>query len=406
MIVGNNTRIQKNSLPVGNSQALLKLSCPNGNAIMDIFNATVKECYRSFTKKDLHSDAFKEEVLAAQLEKARIKFGAAIADLFQIEYEAKNPTLSFLFAQVTNAIIEKTFHHGACHGQAAYSLIEFCKKSIFNVSLVNSVTGSEETSHWYLLLFDKFTFKALATQRSTHPVCFTFKPDDFNKEWIFFDSWSNQLCQWNNFKPENSYTNAIKKAPQRTFKPLIHLFKNEADLLENIIWCLTEYETRLEKLRLNTKNTSEKISNLFTTTDEKFQTEIELLSDSSQCLEKMFLTIEDYKREFTEALKLHKPQIMVNDNSKNVKKEELLALTSSFFKQVQITTQWKEFPESKLSNTEYAGHQVLYFTLQSDISSKAKDFYVHLKSNGADAVMKQANTKPSIVVDLTKSTFK
>ena len=194
-----------------------------------------------------------------------------------------------------------------------------------------------------------------------------------------------------------------KKPLRLLFKRLIHFFKNEAELIDKIIWCLTEYETRLEKLRLDTRNTAVKISNLFTSTDEKFQTEIELLFDSSKCLANFFLTIEDYKREFTETYKLHKPH-MVNDNSK--KKQQLLSLTSSFFKQVQINTQWKEYPESKLSKTEYAGHQVLYFTLQSGISSKAKDFHDYLKNHGANASLKQANHKPSIVVDLTKSTFK
>ncbi|MBA2367731.1 MAG: hypothetical protein H0V82_01750 [Candidatus Protochlamydia sp.] len=402
--MNNNVRIQSRSLPIGNIEAVGKqASHPNNNVIMEIFNATLKECHRSFTKKDLHIDSLKEEFLAVQLEKTRVRFGAAISEQFQKDNENKNAGLSFLFAQVTNAIIEKTFHQGSCHSQAAYSLIEFCKKSIFNVSLVNSHTGSEETSHWYLVLFDDFTFKSLATQPSNHPVFFTFKPDDFKKDWIFFDSWSNQLCEWKNFKPANSYTKAIKNAPQVTFKPLIHFFRNEVELIEKIIWCLTEYEKRLVSLKLDNNNTTIKISNLFKSTDEKFKNEIELLTDSSKCMAKMLLTIENYIREFTETLNIL--QMVVNENNIN-KTEALLYLTSSFFKQVQITTQWKEYPESKLSKTEYAGHEVLYFTLQSDLSSKAKDFYEYLKNNGANASLKQANNKPSIIVDLTKSTLK
>ena len=78
--------------------------------------------------------------------------------------------------------------------------------------------------------------------------------------------------------------------------------------------------------------------------------------------------------------------------------------TAVFVRGVYIEV-WSIRIGSKLSKTEYAGHQVLYFTFQSNIS-KAKDFHDYLIINGANAALKQASNKPSIVVDLTKSTFK
>src|SRR5476651_2252643 len=95
--------------------------------VRNIFDTVVKECTRSLTKKNLHRDPVKEEVLAKQLDKTFSKYGEMIAGQFQADYEKQNPALSFLFAQVSNAVIEKTFHHGSCHAQAAYSLIELSK---------------------------------------------------------------------------------------------------------------------------------------------------------------------------------------------------------------------------------------------------------------------------------------
>lgn len=380
--------------------------------IVCIFNAVVKECHRSYTKHNLHVDPAKEALLATQLEITRVKYAATFSDQFQKVHEKQNPGLSFLFAQVINAIFEKTFHEGQCHAQAAYTLIELCKKNIFNASLVCSRTNDPTTEHWYLLLFDDNTLKELANQPSQHPVYFRFSPNNFHKKWIYFDSWSNQLCLWENFQPQNNSMRAIKNSPQATFKPLIHLFRDETSVLEKIIWCLNEYENCLKALTLTTENIPLNISKLFSTDDGLFQKEIELLFDSRRCQEKLLLTIENYKQEFAKTLNLHKqPSAANNKNDTSKEKEEKLSsITSAFFHQKQTNTQWKEFPASHLANTRYTGHKVLFFTMRKDMSTQANEFFNHLKEKGADVVLKEVgkndDAKPSIVLDLTSSTFK
>jgi hypothetical protein len=400
----------------------------NDQRIKDIFETTVKECKRSFTKQDLHSNPHKEDLLARKLDEAREKYGATIADQVQKIYEKQNPALSFLFAQVTNAIIEKTFHGGSCHAQAAYSLIECCKKGIYNVSLVFSRTNDPTTEHMYLLLFDEFTFNALAKQPSSHPTYFLFNPKDFQKMWTFFDSWSNQLCEWKNFRPQNNYTKAIKNSPQTVIKPLIHLFQNEIGLLEKIIWCLTEYTTRLNNLPLDKQVTlpiSLGLIKSLTVEDNEFNEEINLLLNPQKCVAKLLLSVEGYKEEFTKILASYKQFREKNEKKEKVlteeevkeKEDKLLSLTQTFFGQNpnpnpnpnsnSIISQWRSFPEEKLVGTKYAGHQVRFFTMKGETSQKADEFVSHLKAKGAN--LEKTKTKsgdPSITVDLTVSEFK
>ena len=65
------------------------------------------------------------------------------------------------------------------------------------------------------------------------------------------------------------------------FKPLIRLFNDEENLLKNIIWCLTEYETRLKKLVLEVEKIPIKYTSRFTPQDE-FQKEVEFLFNSKE----------------------------------------------------------------------------------------------------------------------------
>ena len=70
-------------------------------------------------------------MLVEALKKNNTTYGINITSQFQREYEAKKPALSFLFAQVSNFILEKSFHDGACQLQADVALFEFCKKVFF-----------------------------------------------------------------------------------------------------------------------------------------------------------------------------------------------------------------------------------------------------------------------------------
>lgn len=376
--------------------------------VKNIFNTIVNECPRSATKRNLHPDSGKDQLLAQQLEQVINKYGQEIASQFQSVYEKQNPALSFLFAQVTNAVLEKTFHEGRCHLQAAYSLIELCKKNVFNASLVCSRTDNPATEHWYLIIPDDYTFKTLSQMPQ---IYVRVEPNRFNKEATFFDTWSNQLCQWQVFQPEpnNEYTKAIKKSPQAMFRPLVHLFGNNISVLENIIWCLTEYEKRLKKLAPNMERGIQQIPEPLKLTDDEFQNEMELLVDSGKCLSKLLSTIDHYKSEFTAVLNSCKEKANKRDQNvpteQNIKEkdERLSSLTSSFFKK-PVAALWKEYPQTKLANTKYAGHQMRFFTMKDDMS-QAGAFVDHLIGKGVKVELKEANGKPSIVADLTESTF-
>ena len=373
--------------------------------IKDTFDAARNECTRSITHRSLHPVKENEEVLARLLNKVFKDYGENIAKQIQDIYEERNPSLSFLFAQVSNAVFEKTFHHGSCHSQAAYSLIELSKKRIFNASLMWSKTNNILTEHFYLLILDEVTLKRLKQLRTPHPVVV---PVNFKtglpSESLFFDPWSNELCEYKKLNhKKNVFIKEIKTTDQILFRPLLHLFENEIKIIESIIWCLNEYEARLKQLTPIKEAIPEHITKLFTSTDIEFQDEIKLLFDPSQCISKLLINIENYKKDFQEQLNLLK-QSTRNPAEEEIEQKDrkLLAITRDFFNE-QLT--WKQFPKDNLVG-KYIGHQVRFFTMQEKIKTKASEFVAHLNKGGFNAELKSANNKPSIVVDLTTSTFK
>lgn len=369
--------------------------------VKKIFDKVIAECKRASTKMNLHQEKQKDELLAAQLEKVITIYGEAIASQFQSKYEKQNKGLSFLFAQVTNAVLERTFHEGRCHLQAAYSMFELYKSGIYNVSLVSSRINNPITEHWYLLILDDYTFKSMAQMPGIYVAV---KPNGFNKMALFFDSWSEQICQWKNFQPQNKYTIEITKSTQAMFKPFIHVFHSEVEVFKSIIWCLTEYANYLKNIPSIKLLSLSNVENLSTPSDEKFSKEIEFLTNPEKCLVKMLSTIDSYKKEFVDILNLHSHDLNVI-TEQNIKEAEtkLLASTLSFFKGPTDIV-WKEYPKSNLERTKYEGHQVRFFTMKDEkLSSRADDFLQHLKTSGFNAEMKKAKNNPSIVVDLTTS---
>lgn len=178
--------------------------------IKKVFDLTKEKCKRTSTKeRSLNSDLLKDQLLVKALQKNTDTYGVNVTSQFQAAYETKNPALSFLFAQVSNYILEKTFHVGSCQLQADVALFEFCKKGIFNVSLICSNPTDALTQHWYLMILDDNTFKI----SSRMPNVFSaIKPNGFSDTSLYFDTWSNQLCEWKNFKPdsENKYLKDLK----------------------------------------------------------------------------------------------------------------------------------------------------------------------------------------------------
>ncbi|MBA3537975.1 MAG: hypothetical protein H0T84_15450 [Tatlockia sp.] len=380
------------------------------NAIItNTFNTVVKECTRSLTKKNLHINPLKEEKLAVALNKTFKKFGEAVAVQIQSSYEKKNPALSFLFAQISNAVFEKTFYYGSYHSQAAYSLIELSKLGIFNASLMFSHTGDQLTEHYYLLLLDESTLERLQQLPAKTVFIRVNSKSGLPAESLFFDTWSNELCKYKDLVPQNECTKQIKTTDQALFKPFVQLFKNEVNVIENIIWCLNEYEKRLKQFHLFhlvKDPIPEHITQLFTSSDVEFQNEIELLSNSDKCISKLLLTLEDYKKDFQKQLNLLKqPNWEPIEEKVKQKNDSLVALTSSFFKK-QLPAQWKIYPEENLVG-KYMGHQLRFFTMSQDTQTeKADDFVIHLKENGFAAERRDARSKPSVIVDLTASTLK
>ncbi|MBX9703319.1 MAG: hypothetical protein K2X39_04115, partial [Silvanigrellaceae bacterium] len=107
----------------------------NEPEIEQVFNDVLQLCSRSETKLDLHPNKDKDLCLAMLLEQARVKYGEQICNSLQQEYERTQPQLSFLFAQLTNAVLQSVFRQGRCHGQAAYALFELFKAGKFNATL-------------------------------------------------------------------------------------------------------------------------------------------------------------------------------------------------------------------------------------------------------------------------------
>jgi hypothetical protein len=377
------------------------------NKIETIFRSVVNDCKRSFTKKNLHTDPVKEVVLAAKLEKTFSTYGEAIAGQFQTIYEGQNPALSFLFAQVSNAMIEKTFHHGACYPQAAYALIELIKTGIFNVSLMCSRTGNALTEHWYLLRHNEFTLKRLPTLVSPESTIYIrVNPKSLTQDLLFFDTWSDQLCPFIHLKSLDRYTSEIKKTDQALFRPFLHLFKNEVGVIENIILCLNEYERRLQELPLNKEVIPEQITKLFSPDDIEFQNEIVMLFNPEACRSKLLLTIESYKKAFQEQRNLLGQTMDVKKEDIQQKDKKLSATTCFFFKEKEpLLAQWKIYPKDKLVGS-YVGHEVRFKTMQNTSTQQAGEFVTHLNGEGFKAELKTAKGNPSVVVDLTASTPK
>lgn len=90
-------------------------------------------------------------------------------------------------------------------------------------------------------------------------------------------------------------------------------------------------------------------------------------------------------------------------NNETLSDNALTTSTIDFFKQKSQTSQWKQYPENKLTG-QYVGHKVKFFTFRSEKDEKdAHSFTMHLKNRGFHAELKHANNKPSVVVDVTRS---
>ncbi len=372
--------------------------------VEQVFQKVRTECTRSTTKGDLHSDADKEEILGLSVITAVKKYGENIADAFQSEFGKTDEKLSYLFAQLTNAIIEKTFRDGSCHAQASYSLFELAKKSVFDVSLVYSKTEKIKTEHFYLMMPDKFALNIFLQHDITS---FIVNNSRFGSETILYDTWSDILCKWQDFSGEievtNQCTRVIKTSVQHLFRPLSLLYENEKMLLEKIIACLCEYKNRLLQL----SNSPDKISAAQIGAivanhqeDSEFINEIIFLNNNDECIKRLILNIDEYLADFTEQL---------NPGTGVVKQHEskLSNETTQFFNEKKITAEalaWKVYPAEKLTGC-YAGHQIRFFNIPKDITSEqSAAFNSHLKEKGFAA--KMAKTKAglsSIIVDLNNS---
>jgi hypothetical protein len=353
-------------------------------SLQAIFDGIVKACPRSSTNQDLHPDKQKENLLAYLLNYVVDKFGLEVAGKFQNVHEKSDPGLSFAFAQVSNAVIERTFQFGSCHSQAAYSLVELAKCKVTNASLVYSRTENTDTEHWYVLLNDKQLVSALSSSKN---VFVRVEKNRFSAESIFFDPWSKQLSLWKNFKSIDSCTEAIRKTDQAAFKSFLHLFGTEQAVVERIKWCLKGYRENLLSLPGDHK-TSINPGRIPKDSDEKFQQEVILLTSHQKCIDKLVMTIDLYLSEFD--------KILNDDNAK------LLSTTVAFFK-TPIQAKWTPYSAEALSKTKYKGHSVYYFTMKGSLSESAPAFFQHLTSEGFSAEMKAAEKNPSIVVDLSVS---
>jgi hypothetical protein len=378
--------------------------------IKEIFDLTIDQCKRVSTKEgSLNADLSKDILLVKALQQCTQVYGINITSQFQAAYEAKNPALSFLFAQISNFILEKAFHVGSCQLQADVALFEFCKKGIFNVSIICSNPTNALIDHWYLMILDDHTFRASTQWPKVYAA---IRPNGFSKTSLYFDTWSKQLCEWKNFKPdpENKYQKNLKEITQAMFKPLINLFKDEVNLIETIIWCLTEYEKCLKNIKLAEEKIPMEYTRLFTTAEDEFQREVKFLFDSQQCMLQLLTSIEIEKKAFQERLVAikHVSKKQEKEDSVNDKDIKLDNITSAFFKQ-NIPTRWKEYPQQLVSqHPTYAGHQIRFFTLpQNDTTTQrlATDFTQHLREKGLSAEQRDAKGKPSIIVDLTTSSF-
>jgi hypothetical protein len=358
-------------------------SMPITPDLKKIFEAAVKECPRSTTKKNLHADPRKDNALAILLDNAFEIFGLEVSARFERQNIKDNPALTFLYAQVTNAVIQKTIHQGSCHAQAAYTMIELAKNKIFNASLVKCDSGNELNDHWYLLILEEHTFQLLSKAPSLY---IRVTENRFNPESIFLDPWSNQLCRWKEFKEESHYTKALRQHPQILMKSLMHIFQNEENIIQKILWCLNQFEKDLNALTLETQF---RFINMTTPNDSDpaYKEEFSLLMKPLACREKLLTTLKQYQTDFT------KMTTKVDD-------KKLIEATSKFFK-TPTEQQWKRYPEAHLVKTKYKGHEVMYFNMKKAEADNANAFFKHLQNNGFTGEMKSVNDNPSIIIDLT-----
>jgi len=350
--------------------------------LQTVFDQVVKDCSRSSTKKDLHDDANKEHSLAVMLQNVTKIFGLNVTAQFQQIHERQQPQLSYVFAQVSNAVLERAFHDGRCHSQAAYAMLELAKQKIFDACLVFSNTGNPATEHYFLIFLDDYAKQMLANHKNV-------KVKRFNNNVLYFDTWSKQLCYWQDFKPSNDYTRAIRGTTQSIFQSFKRIYRTEEKIIETIMWCLKEYAKYLKAVPIEDVVTQ--VRSTQAAVDQEYIDELTLLSNPKQCLAKLLDTIELYKTEF--------------EKLRKVTDANLLTTTVSFFG-TPTARQWKVYPKASLAKSKYNGHQVRYFTMKGTEAERATEFVTHLKAKGFVTEKKSTkNNNPSIIVDLTDSTL-
>lgn len=382
--------------------------------IKEVFDLTIKQCKRSSTiERSIHSDLVKDNLLVKALQDNADIYGINISAQFQKIHEKNNPALSFLFAQVTNLILERTFHIGSCVMQADVALLEFCKKGVFNASLICSNPSNPKTQHFYLTVLDDQTFMEFSKWPDVYCIADAAIEPNLFSESVYFDTWSKQLCEWKRFTPDakNVYLKDLKKLKQAMFKPLVLMFKDEVALLENIIFCLNEYEKYIEKDKNTKKDIPLNYIKLFFNQKNEFQEEVEFLFDYSECKSRLLKAIDVERKEFERRLTSIK-QVKNNDcveKGIEVKLAKLNLVTAGFFS-TSPSKKWQQFPQNRIAkNSAYAGHDLWFFTFEkNDIGTKqsANTFAKTLVENGLCAELKKANEKPSIIVDLTRSSLR
>jgi hypothetical protein len=353
------------------------------------FSQVLSVCKRSSTKNDLHPDPAKEKILYSLLQKVYEIYGTDIADSFQAEYENTDPGLSYLFAHLTNAVLEKAFHDGSCHSQSSYAMFELSKEGIFNVSMVSSQTGNPGTDHFYLMMPDEYTRKILSTIPN---VFIHVNKSNFAASTVFFDTWSKILCKWQDFKGPientNKCTKVIKTSTQYLFRPLDLLFKDELTLLKNIKKCLLEYKMRLQKVPIHA-------SALLVAADEadkSFKEEVQLLTSSEKCVTKLVETIDEYVNHFKiqiEALK-----------EKELPSAKLARYSSRFFEKYDLSpgnSVWKVHPQAS-SNDRYKNYDVRYFNMPISIKEQATLFNQYLNKKKINTELQLTEGKPACLI--------
>lgn len=350
--------------------------------LQKIFDEIAKNCQRSSTKKDLHSDQDKENTLAVLLKYVLEYFN--FTHQFMREHEQTDPKLAYLFSAICAAVNQSAFHDGRCQMTANYAMLELAKNRIFDASIVVNALGKAGAEHFFVMIPDDKLFNTLNSYKSLH--CNVTK-GRFTERSIFFDPWSNQICRWENFEPSNDCVATIVEEQQIVCKSLRHMFANEQAIIERIIWCLKKFRTLLQTLPADQFQQPE-VPNLQNETDKEFLQEVRALRSFEQCYSKLLASIDAYQDAFTKLI-----------NGVNL---TLITATSSFFGS-PIHSSWRAYPPAYLAKTKYNGHEVYGFTMHGTDSKHAPGFFTHLTKLGYSAIMKKMGEDPSIVVDITTS---